>query len=183
MLLRVGITGFWDKKETVPPLTDLKMFKETCHVAMLQCGGKVLEIQEAYSNSSKNYHLAYLKQKHEVDAVILYLNAHYPFLAVKTAAWEKERSCEKASSRSWQKASKVFKNENIVYHFQQEYRFLSPTELEEPLNFSHIKKDKRVHQLGNENDLAEVELEMIHSWQRTLSSPLTIGDIIFNWWD
>ena len=182
-LLRYGISGYWRQGQAQPPSTNFDKFQKTCHSVMSQYGGEVLEIRGIYKMGAGNYHLAYLKQKYVADrAILLYLNIHYPFLAVRTAPLDERSGKILQPSNAWQNASQVVKQTDVVFRFGLIYSFLEPEELEEPLEFRHINGGRQL-QLVNKHEMSKMEVEIIYRWQRLSSIPLTVGDVIFNRWD
>ncbi|MBK7897250.1 MAG: hypothetical protein IPJ90_20660 [Anaerolineaceae bacterium] len=183
-LLRYGISGYWwENGEIRPTVVDFSKFETICHDVMGQYSGKVLEIRNVKKIGTGNYHLAYLKQQYVSDqAIVLFLNIHYPFIAVKTTPLDETSNDIFGPSNSWQKVTQVIKQSDVIFRFRLIYRFLEPVELKEPLTFSHNNTDKQL-QLLNRHEMPQKEVEMIHKWQRISSIPLTVGDVIFNWWD
>ncbi|MCP5094198.1 MAG: hypothetical protein GY943_01460 [Chloroflexi bacterium] len=183
MLLRYGISGYWSQDKAQPPSIDFDKFKDICHAVIRQYGGKVLETRDVYEIGTGNYHMTFFKQKHDLNqAIILYLNIHYPFLAVRIAPIDKNSEKILQSSEGWQQVNQVIKSAEIIFRFGMIYRFLEPVELNVPLHFTNANKNKEA-QLVNLHELSKTEVKMIYKWQKLSSVPLTIGDVIFNWWD
>jgi hypothetical protein len=183
MLLRYGVSGFWTQGAPPPPTTDFEKFEKTCFSVIRQYGGEVLEINDVHKIGAGNYHEAYFKQLYDPDqAIVLRLNAHYPFLAIRTVPLDKSRKIILSLLSEWQKVNQIIKQEEIIFRFRLLYQFLEPFELKESLSFETTSKGKKP-QLINEHEMSQTEVEMIYRWQRTSSAPLTVGDVIFNWWD
>jgi hypothetical protein len=183
MLLQRGISGYYNLKESTLPSTDFNEFKGICHLVGVQYGGQVLGFREAYrSGLPNNYHLAWLCHKYDSKQVlIIFLNAHYPFVAFAIGE-NGDADGTLPEHGSWQSVNQVFESLDVISILSTRYRLLEPQDLQEPLQFRLDNKAEKIV-LENPHELAESEVAMIHRWHKTLTKPITIGDVVFNWWD
>ena len=157
MILRNGVTGFYNAEDVKPPTIDEKLFIQNCFGLINGKYGKIAGCKG--QQDTANFFAVEVKtaDKH----MHLLLNAHYPFMA-----FADEAGYGKMSFVDEPALGKLF---SPFYHV------LDTKKLNERVI---LKPGSKKHILQNANDLNEEELKQIAFWK-----PETIGEIIYNYWD
>ena len=157
MILRYGITGFYNAGGEKPPTTDEKPFIQNCFGLINGKYGKIAGCKG--QQDTANFFAVEVKTP--VKHLHLLLNAHYPFLAF-------------ANKAEYGKITFV-DDPALGKLFSPFYHVLDTKKLNERII---LKPGSKRNILQNANDLNEEELKQIAFWQ-----PETIGEIIYNYWD
>lgn len=157
MILREGITGFYDAKSEQPPIVDQKQFKQLCFSILQYLEGTVIQFNDT------GCHGNFIDVEVSLRGTKLHIlfNKYYPMVAF-------------ASNLEYGSVTFI-DNSALSERFCSYYQVLSCKELNKPVS---IKLGAKTCLLQNENELSQVELEQVAYWK-----PRTIGEIVFNQWD
>jgi len=153
MILKYGITSFFDSSKREVPFLDFKEFKKLTYLIAKRINSKVEKIEK--NSGSHNYYYALFSEKPHKGLVC---NAHYPLVAFVKSFHEP------CFGKILISAEDSFIS-NIIsdsYYFEYISSSILETEFKEEMAY----------------ELGDVELEQIKYWNSK-----TLGEIIFNYYD
>lgn len=156
MILREGITGFYDAKSERLSIVDQKQFKQLCFSVLPRLEGTVLEFNDT------GCHGNFINVEVSLRGTKLHvlLNKHYSIVAF--------------ASYVGSDSITFIDHPVLSEQFRASYRVLCCKELNRPVLLKMGAKTCLI----NENELSQVELKQVAYWK-----PKTVGEIIFNQWD
>lgn len=84
-MLPKGITGFYDRTQSPPPMLEEKLFDRFCYALARAHGGSVLSVD--HDTTGKNFYAAHMELRH--TPWVLLVNAYHPYGAFSPSldAW------------------------------------------------------------------------------------------------
>lgn len=157
MELLNGVTGFYIDLKDKPPKNSLKKFKVHSYEAARTYNGELLECNDTDVHSNFLFSILRISNK---DIYVL-LNKHYPFVAFASSVNE-ERI--------------IFVNDKeLSLFFSAFYKILDAESLNGRLIYTRKKGSVLIK---NDNQLNHAELAQIAYWK-----PITLGEVLYNYWD
>ncbi|MES9771213.1 hypothetical protein COM86_25145 [Priestia megaterium] len=152
-----GVTGFYIDPKNEPPATSLKQFKIHSYEAARTYNGELLECNDTDVHSNFLFSILRISNKE----VYVLLNKHYPFVAFASSVHE-ERII-------------FVNNKELSFFFSDLYKILYAESLNERLLYMRKKGSVLIK---NDNQLNNAELAQIAYWK-----PVTVGEVLYNYWD
>ena len=157
MELLNGVTEFYIDLEDKPPANSLKQFKIHSYEAARTYNGELLECNDTDVHSNFLFSVLRISNKE----VYVLLNKHYPFVAFASSVNE-ERII-------------FVNNKELSFFFSDLYKILYAESLNERLLYMRKKGSVLIK---NDNQLNNAELAQIAYWK-----PVTVGEVLYNYWD
>jgi hypothetical protein len=154
VLLRRGITGFWDATEVPLAFVDIPGFRGHCYEVARQIGGRVVVDINPNSHSVSSFVVIVLDTKYREVAALLH--SHLPVIAFAATPIIAGVPLQFLDCLE---LARAFSNFGM-------YEVTSASELERPFS-----QDDLI-------DLSDAELAQVKYWK-----PRRIGDVAFNYWD
>lgn len=157
MELLNGVTGFYIDLNDKPPAISLKQFKIHSYEAARTYNGELLECNDTDVHSNFLFSILRISNKE----VYVLLNKHYPFVAFASSVTEE----------------RIFfvNDKELSFFFSAFYKILYAGALNERLLYTGKKGSFLIK---NDNQLNNAELAQIAYWK-----PITVGEVLYNYWD
>ncbi len=159
-----GISGFWSKKDTPPPILETSLFQEKCE-EVKTIGYELIAIHFA-ENKRQSYHSALL-QKNE-EQIVVFCNKYYPIVA-----FTQPNALLSANDLiQFEPPSVYVAHEMLAAYFNQAPFQVIPSEiLRLEVDADNPETTSVVHLLY------DVEFAEFAFWE-----PRSMGDVVFNNW-
>jgi len=157
MELLNGVTGFYIGLKDKPLTTSLKQFKIHSYEAIRTYNGELLECNDTDVHSNFYFSILRISNKE----VYVLLNKHYPFVAFASSVNEERIT--------------FLNDKELSIFFSAFYTILDAESLNEKLMYTRKKGSVLIK---NDNQLNSAELAQIAYWK-----PITLGEVLYNYWD